>query len=532
MPFVESDTPALYTSENVSITIRELIDSPLGLTVVAGAEQLDAPVRWVHVSELHDPTPWLRGGELLLTTGMGIGSSPGEQRRYVGRLVEAGVVGLGFGIGFGFASAPRGIISAAEAAGLPVLEVPFPVPFVAISEAVSTHLAEERLHEAQLSLRVNERLAQLVSDGAGPADVLAEVSDMTGGWALLFDRRGEVQAGAGRHPDPMTVWSGLPEGLRRGTGPQSAADVAPGGTTVGLVVSAGKRHEGVLAFGKPAVLDPRDKIVVHHAVNVLALLLVMRRAVIDTERRVAGDVLQEIFSGRLTGEELRRRLGLLGFDGSQPVAVIAAEYDGAVGAEALEELSWRLDAALGKRVATVRTSTVNGRAVALIAGSDVAEACARAMDELAQETGGPDGVPHFGIGEEVEVTDARRSYLSAVFAIKSALTGSTADPRDLGSYSFLLASQSRPALEGFVRSVIGPMLDHDAERGSDLVGSTKAFIELGGRWEHGAERLGVHRHTLRYRVKQVETLLGRDLSNAEDRMEIWLALKALDVLGE
>ena len=74
--------------------------------------------------------------------------------------------------------------------------------------------------------------------------------------------------------------------------------------------------------------------------------------------------------------------------------------------------------------------------------------------------------------------------------------------------------------------------DRDETRSSKLVESVRAFIAAGGRWEHGAEALGIHRHTLRYRVRQAEQLLNRDLSSAEDRLEVWLALKAAEILEE
>ncbi|HYY45326.1 MAG TPA: helix-turn-helix domain-containing protein, partial [Actinomycetota bacterium] len=74
--------------------------------------------------------------------------------------------------------------------------------------------------------------------------------------------------------------------------------------------------------------------------------------------------------------------------------------------------------------------------------------------------------------------------------------------------------------------------ERDRDKSSDLVSSVKAFVDAGGRWEPGADALGVHRHTLRYRVRQAEELLGRDLSCAEDRLEVWLALKAAEILEE
>ena len=197
--------------------MRDLLRLPgLGLELVAGSEGLDRPLRWAHSSELVDPTPWLSGGELLLTTGMSL-KGPDEQRAYVDRLDKAGAAGLAFGVGFNFDRVPEALVDASEAAGLPLLEVPFPVPFIAITEAISSRVSEDRLRDAQMSVEVHERLASLIVEGAGLADLLDEVVELAGGWAMLFDLRGEVlarsQSGGSNIPDPAEVWSGLPPGL-------------------------------------------------------------------------------------------------------------------------------------------------------------------------------------------------------------------------------------------------------------------------------------------------------------------------------
>lgn len=543
--FVEAFAVPLYTLADVAITIRQLVEMDMDLSVVAGAGGIDRSIRWVHVSELQDPTPWLKGMELLLTTGMGIGESPSLQRAYIDRLVEAGIAGLGFGIGFGFASTPKPLAEAAEHSGFPIIEVPYPVPFVAISEAVSSSVAEDRYREAQLSLRINERLSMLVAEGAGTTDVMVEVSDLTGGWAMLFDRRGEVLGLSGNAPEPGSVWAGLPEGVRTGEGPQSSAEVGPESTTVALVVTAGKRHEGVFVFGKERALDSRDRTVVHQAATVLGLLLASRRTLVTMERRVTGDVLEEAFAGRLAGDESIRRLEMLGFEPGARVAAIVIPAGGLGRTQEAEsrwdgldidELAWHVDAALGKRARSVRTTSFKSRIVALAAVADPEGLAAEVfpeIEEAALQMGAAPGDVRMGVGVGVAASDVRRSYLSAIFAIEAAPAGQrVAGQGDLGSYAFLLASQTRSALEGFVTSVIGPLLEHDRDRSSELVNSVRAFIKAGGRWEHGADLLGVHRHTLRYRIKQVEDLLGRDLSEAEDRMEIWLALKAAAVLRE
>ncbi|MDQ4095629.1 MAG: helix-turn-helix domain-containing protein, partial [Actinomycetota bacterium] len=138
-----------------------------------------------------------------------------------------------------------------------------------------------------------------------------------------------------------------------------------------------------------------------------------------------------------------------------------------------------------------------------------------------------------GVGEAVPLGRIRDSYVAARFALKAApVAKRVALPSDLGSYGFLLGAQPPGVLDGFVRSVIGPLIDRDKSKSSHLVESIRAFIEAGGRWEQGAEALGVHRHTLRYRVRQAEELLGRDLSAPEDRLEVWLALKAAEIVGQ
>src|SRR5437764_12143597 len=111
------------------LSVRELLRD-LDVRLLAGERNLDLPVRWVHISELDDPTPWLSGGELLLTTGMALGDEQ-QQRAYVERLADHGLVGLGLGIGFRHAGAPAAMVQAARARGFPLLEIPYELPFIA-----------------------------------------------------------------------------------------------------------------------------------------------------------------------------------------------------------------------------------------------------------------------------------------------------------------------------------------------------------------------------------------------------------------
>jgi len=134
----------------------------LDVRPVAGAAGLGRLVRWAHSSELADPTPWLSGGELLLTTGLPLAGA-GAQREYVRRLDAAGVAGLGLGLGFGHDAVPGPLRAAADEAGLPVLEIPYEMPFIAVTERVAFHVLSRSAREAERGL-AREVLAREVGE--------------------------------------------------------------------------------------------------------------------------------------------------------------------------------------------------------------------------------------------------------------------------------------------------------------------------------------------------------------------------------
>ena len=103
--------------------------------------------------------------------------------------------------------------------------------------------------------------------------------------------------------------------------------------------------------------------------------------------------------------------------------------------------------------------------------------------------------------------------------------------RDLGAFTLLLSIQDDDALGLYCDSVLGPIEEGDEEYGGELLRSLEAFIEQNGQWERAAREVYCHRHTLRYRMRKVEELTGRDLSRAHDRIEFWLALRARELVS-
>ena len=161
----------------------------LDVRLVAGEAGLENAVRWVHISELEDPTPWLSGGELLLTTGMRL-PTPGSSARSCALLAGHGLAGLGLGTGFAHQEVPEALREEAAELGFPLFEVPYEVPFIAVTEKAASHLVNEHYAVLQRALSAHERLERIVLSERGLDGVADALASLIGGPALIFDARG------------------------------------------------------------------------------------------------------------------------------------------------------------------------------------------------------------------------------------------------------------------------------------------------------------------------------------------------------
>jgi PucR family transcriptional regulator, purine catabolism regulatory protein len=522
----------------VTTTVADLLAiDELHLGLVAGADGLDRPIRWAHVSELKDPTRFLRGGEVLLTTGRGMRGGPQGQAAYVEQLAKADLAALGVGLGFAFKATPPAVREAADRAGFPVFEVPFEVPFIAITEALFSRLVNEQYVLLQRAGTVQQTLSRLLVEGAGLDALLEAYARMTGTRALLLDVRGEVMAaarGATALLPPRAVWAEI-QALRPEGNEFSLSLSDEGGSRTLLPVLVGGGPAGFLVLHRGTRPEPFHQVVVHHLATAVALELAKAQAVARTERRLVGDFLDALLEGELSATETRRRLRFLGLGASPAIAVLVARGSEPDRSEAaVEALRLLVQDRLSRRPAPYVCSIQDASVVALFEAAEPAEAHA-AAEAVAEAVLARGPGARFGLGmPEADPRGLRRTYQEARFALEAAGPGDrgalVATVGDLGSHRLLLARQEDAALEAISRSLLGPLSDYDHRQHGDLVASLRAFLEHNGNWEAAARALGVHRHTLRYRVRRVAELTGRDLDRAGDRVEFWLALQAADVL--
>jgi purine catabolism regulator len=520
------------------LSVRELIGD-LDVTLLAGEAQLDAPVRWVHISELPDPTPWLSGGELLLTTGMAL-ESEGDQRDYVQRLADHGLAGLGVGTGFRHERVPEAVVHAAEERSFPLFEVPYATPFIAVTEKAFSRLVNEQYAVLQRSIAAQERLQRIVLSERGLDAIAGALATLVGGAAMVFDGRGTplAQRTFRRELAPEVVEAlaaELRDRARRGDGRGFAptqGDLA--GRALALPVGAERSvpQAWLVAAKDTGGLAEFDRLILHQAVTVIALELLRRHVAETTERRLAGDVLAEIVSGRLAGAELARRLEPFGL-GGRVTALVLAPGERHLGAceEAVNE-------ALREEAVSSLVAAEGPHVCALLPGlldDELFELAGRVSSKAEEALRHP--VPA-GAGRASAAGEARRAFHEARCALEARQMGANghgpvsgvATFRDLGSFQLLLSLQDSDALRLFCESLLGPIETGEGHYGGELMRSLEAFIECNGQWEAAARRLYCHRHTLRYRIRKIEELTGRDLTSARDRIEFWLALRGRELV--
>ncbi|MFC7329451.1 PucR family transcriptional regulator [Marinactinospora rubrisoli] len=468
----------------------------LRLRLLTEGARLDRPVRWVAVSELTDPTPYLEGGELLLTTGIRWAEQPGTARDYVRRLLERDVTGLGFGIGVAHETVPADLLEAATELGLPLVEVPTPTPFVAVGKEVSRLLAREEYEGLTRAFVAQRQLTQAALRGADA--VVDRLGAELGGWVLLFG-----PGGALRHAFPADAAqhaTALDAEVRRlrGSPHRASVSVSNGGDNVAIQpLGVGGRLRGFLAVGSPHLLGADERTLVSAAISLLSLEMERSSPGSGAELRVG--LLSALLGGAVDVGGAAAA-GLRAALPAEPVAVAVAAADPETSVAADPQLEGQLAAEL------------DGRVVLLGSVAD------DPGELLARVTGGP-----VGVGEPTGYTDLSTSRTQAERALESAQRGAARLVRHADLPGGFLGLVDTPSGTRLADDLLAPLRDQRAA--SDLIASLRAFLATAGRWDAAAESLGIHRHTLRYRITRIRELLPGDLDDPDYRTELWLALR-------
>ncbi len=491
----------------MGITVGELLGtSHLGLTLAAGAGGLAREVTWAHVSEMEDPAAWLEGGELVLTTGLGVPKDADEQAKYLARMDDAGISALGISRDLYAPPLSPATLAEADARGFPILEVSIEVPFVAIARAVAA-AAQGDAHERLLThLRIFDTLRTTSMQGLGAGELFRRLESLTGCRLYLATPSGRPLLDDVEPPPTALVETHLPRA-------PGQPPWIPGGYVVSIPV--GGRVAGYLfAMEREEGTGFAGLTTAQHVATVAALEVANRFREREVLRREGAETLSELLAGVLDVETAKKRLRFAGFEAERQAVLVAISPPEGFDA----------------------TRLVDGWTEVEVPHLLLHQRDLYALLALEPEWPAPlldvDGL-HAGASRAFTVSSGvAAARHEARWALQRAIEGDqrlVRFPEEDANASWLPADAG--TLRELVDRVLGPVLAYDAARGTELARSVRVWLELDRRTETAARALHVHKHTLAYRLGRVEDLTGRDLSRMQDAVDVWLALRAHQVLS-
>ncbi|MGZ4530969.1 MAG: PucR family transcriptional regulator [Mycobacteriaceae bacterium] len=375
----------------------------------------------------------------------------------------------------------------------------------------------------QRSTATHRRLDRVAVDGEGTAGIAAAVNELTGYPVTVEDPAGNVLAWAGS-PRPSAEGSAGLAALRaRG---QSEGRPVCGSGRLLVVIRAGSEVLGSLTLIDPAgTAGEHETTVLEHGATVLAMEMSRLQSVVEVELRMGRDVVDELLVD-LVGEHTLARAQALGFDtdAAHRVAIVSA-HEGQPGRA--PSVIRRLGSLVGKG------SLFAEHAGGVVLLTDVDRDWAALGDALRQDD--PSAGYRLAVsGVSENVFGLPRAYREAQLALRmfdlARLTGGVTVFDDLGVFRLLAEIQDRSAIERYVRTWLGALIDYDSQHGGGLVETLGRYLDLGGSYDATATAVAIHRSTLKYRLQRIRDISGRDLNDPDVRFNVQLATRALETM--
>ena len=512
--------------------------------VVAGASGLGRTVRWTHVAEVLDITHLLRGGELLLSTGVAFPDDDAALSAAVEALGRAGTAGLVVELGRRYDSLPDALVRAGDEIGMPVIELRRETSFVHVTEAVHAQVVGAQVMALRASEEVHRTFTELSIEGADPEAIVRQTARMAGAAVVLENLAHQVLAfdPAGTSADQLLDrWESRSRALP--TTGRATVDVDQG--WVAVVVGARGTDWGRLVVITDQAPSPQQLTVAERAADALALGRLVERERDSLERQSHRTLLAAMLSPSMTSHELLLRSSALGvrLEDHRLAAVVARCGTTSPAGLATQAQVRQLAEVTENALRSERVNGLVGVLDELSVGALVVTAPDAEIDALVTAVGarvrreaatlGIDQVVMASGSSVLDVLDVRRSFLEAL------QVADLADPAsarvvhrlaDAGLAGLLHLLRDDERVQTYVERELGPLLAYDSSNGTDLLGVLRAYLDTGRNKSTAAGRYGLSRPSFYERLRALEALLEVDLDDVATCLTLQVALAALDVV--
>ena len=493
-------------------TLRTLLsERTLNLEPVHVPEYLlDRSIRWVTVTELVDPAPYLLGDELILTLGSAWEDpeSP-DIERFIQRISSVGVTAVGIAVGLSHETVPQRMIDAASQYGLPLIAVPFTTTLRSIGEYIVDYTLGDKFAAVQSTLQAHTDLTEALTSRLGLEGLLSRLRRLLEVPVAVVDYWGTLVVN-----QPVSTQWPVDEIIARRMSISSGDTVE--GVTVYPVLISDQRVAFVCTQGVGAAPE-----IIRFALGLVALELSRRQAEQHGRRELLGQVISDYIQGDLADYEAQRRLSRAGVSFDGPNRVVLAHVQCAP--RLLEDIPWNVETLVPSGAGEYAVALVDDVVAVMcseeVPVEDLAQALHRHLDRLGETRVGV-GSPYPG------VAGLRLSWLEAQGSMRSGIASSSRGSMHLPR--LMLASLKVP-LKSVGEQILKVLLEYDRENDAQLVQTLQVYLDSDCQSAEAAQRLFVHRNTLRYRMRLIEKLTGCDLDSFEDLVNFYLAVRAMEM---
>lgn len=491
----------------MAFTVRDLVNIPsLKTRVLAGRTGDRRAIAWAHSCELAAPWEWLGRGDLLMTNGFTVPSVPAEQVEFVRQLDATGIAAVAIGDKLHAPELSADMLAEADRRGFPVLSTAYDVPFIAVAQAV----AQGNRHAEQDRLTLIMRIYEAVREGARsePREIVCRIGSDLAASLHIVDRTANPLLGV--PPLEACLRERVVAAIEERDGSLPAVVRIADGDRRTLVVPVPTSEFACLVVRPNGEADP-PLAVLQHAAAVVAIEIERAIAQDEARRRLGSELLAHLIDRRIDAESGSLRLADFQLVGTELVMLAVEAAD----ETALDRLHREL-----RRAGLANIQLRRAGILYILVPSDAALDL-EAM--LAEHLTAGSSAPFSTMGQ---IPDAAREARWALEAGAERHRQLMAYGRGAPRFMPRTVSEARAAAD----EVLGGLLAYDAEHGSDLVRSLREFLTANRSWQRAAAAVGVHKQTLVYRIRRVEELTARRLDDTADVAELWLALKAHDLL--
>ncbi|QNB46323.1 hypothetical protein BR63_08355 [Thermanaerosceptrum fracticalcis] len=528
----------------MGITVKEAlkIGGLRTAKVLAGHGGIDREIKSVTVMEVPDIVQWLKGNELILTSGFAVSKNEEDRIRLIQDLAKKGIAGLVVKAKRFLDTIPPEMLETANEYALPIIEMEQQIPYLEVINPIMTEIINRETARLLQFEMIHRKLSEVIFSGGGLYESLYVLAGVFNNPVAVVDRKLKV---LGESPENWLNSALLRDIIQKTTNPLEIVIPREALPYYVFPLILEGVVEGYLIVGQENNPIERNALLsVESSLPLLAVDLLRRKAVDQVEKSFRNDFIEDLLLGHIKTESVaQRRAHFLGLPEKGSFLILVLHCSPKIEPNQAENFRYRYYEELQLNLKPLGYSVVamtDSRNLVVLLNLPQTESqnVFNLLPKFHQELKVKSSCPlSLGVGDVFHaLTDARKSFLEASEALEFGRKvwgeGSCTLFSEIGVYRLLCSFPSHEELKKFIPRGLNDLVDYDRAHKTDLVKTLECYLRNGGNAKKTASELFIHYKTLQYRLERISEIACTDLEAGERRLDLHLGLKILDLLAK